>query len=151
MIFWLVLGISVLGTFIYISNDRQIFMFKNRYSSDTISLVTIVIQAFGYLFSCIMLVCIIWSHINSEANAKAFEKHYDSLVYQMENKLYDNDIGKKKLYDDVTCWNCDLARRKVLSKNFWVGIFYADIYEDFEFIEFGQVVVFIKQGESISI
>lgn len=71
----------------------------------------------------------------------ASQQLYDSLVYQLENNLYDNDndIGKRELYDKVTEWNTDLARGQAMQHDFWFGIFYADIYDGFEFIELPQI------------
>ena len=53
-----------------------------------------------------------------------------------ENNLYDNDndIGKKELMDEIREWNGDLAYRKAIQRNFWVGIYYPNIYDNLEFI-----------------
>lgn len=55
----------------------------------------------------------------------------------MENDVYenDNDIGKLELYEKVTKWNSDLARNKVLQYDPWIGVFYPNIYDNFDFIE----------------
>ena len=39
------------------------------------------------------------------------------------------------LMEDIEEWNTDLAYHKQIQRNFWVGIFYPNIYDDFEFIE----------------
>ena len=74
-----------------------------------------------------------------DIDACAAEKHeeYKSLVYQLENDVYnnDNDIGKKELYDAVREWNEDLAYKKVIQNDYWLGIYVPDIYDQFEFIE----------------
>ena len=46
----------------------------------------------------------------------------------------DNDIGKKELMDQVTEYNVDVQKHKALQRNFWVGIFYPDIWDQFETI-----------------
>ena len=61
---------------------------------------------------------------------------YESMVYQMENGLYDNDndVGKKELYDQIQAWNAYLAKGKAARENPWISWFYPDIYDEFEFI-----------------
>lgn len=65
------------------------------------------------------------------------QQRYNSLVYQLENNLYDNDndLGKKELYDQIQDWNEDLAEGKALQRDIWVGAFYPNIYDEFDFIE----------------
>lgn len=62
---------------------------------------------------------------------------YDSLVYQLENDLYDNDndLGKKELYNQIQEWNKDLSEGKAMTHDPWLGIFWIDAYDEFEFIE----------------
>lgn len=87
----------------------------------------------------IMSMFIIDAHIGVEAYVAENEQIYASLVYQYENDVYDNDddvIGKKQLYDQIQEWNKDLAGYKAKEKDFWIGIFYPNIYDQFEFIEY---------------
>lgn len=62
---------------------------------------------------------------------------YDSLTYQLENDLYDNDndLGKKELYNQIEDWNKDLASGKAMTHDPWWGIFWIDAYDEFDFIE----------------
>lgn len=62
---------------------------------------------------------------------------YDSLTYQLENDLYDNDndLGKKELYNQIEDWNTDLASGKAMTHDPWWGIFWIDAYDEFDFIE----------------
>lgn len=42
-------------------------------------------------------------YIGADASVAKWETHYESLTYQLENNLYDNDndIGKKELMDEI--------------------------------------------------
>jgi hypothetical protein len=87
----------------------------------------------------IMSIIIIEANVPAEAKAEQYQMRYESLVYQYENDVYDGDddvVGKRDLYCDIEYWNSDLAYRKRMQRDFWVGIFYPNIYDRFEFIEY---------------
>jgi hypothetical protein len=69
-------------------------------------------------------------YIGADASVAKWETQYESLTYQLENNLYDNDndIGKKELMDE---WNGNLAYCKKIQRNFWVD---PNVYDNFEFI-----------------
>lgn len=75
--------------------------------------------------------------INTDATIARSEQVYESLVYQLENDIYenDNDLGKKELYDAIQSWNADLAEGRVMQDNVWVGMLYTNMYDQFEFID----------------
>lgn len=89
------------------------------------------------VIAMIMLVFIIVGNIGPDAKIAKYQARYDSLVYQYENDIYDNDndLGKRDLMENIEEWNTDLAYRKRIQRNFWVGIFYPNIYDYFDFIE----------------
>lgn len=87
----------------------------------------------------IMGIVIAEAHIPANAKVEQYQMRYESLVYQYENDVYDGDddvVGKRDLYTDIEHWNSDLAYYKRIQKDLWVGIFYPDIYDQFEFIEY---------------
>lgn len=95
----------------------------------------------GWIVFLIMCVIAIVANVGAKGNIAANEQLYTSLVYQLEHDLYDNDndIGKRELYEKVTKWNSDLACGKAMQHDLWVGIFYPDIYDNFEFIELPEI------------
>lgn len=84
----------------------------------------------------ISMVILGFNYIGLDAYNATWEKQYESLTYQLDNRLYDNDndIGKKELMNQIQDWNTDLAYRKTIQRNFWVGIYYPNVYDGFEFI-----------------
>lgn len=81
-----------------------------------------------------------YSH--TDADVAQYQKRYESLTYQYENNFYDNDndVGKYELVSQIEHWNTDLAYYKTIQRNFWVGIYYPNIYDQFEFIELDKEV-----------
>lgn len=82
------------------------------------------------------------SYIHADANVAKYQKRYESLTYQYENDFYnnDNDVGKYELVYQIEYWNTDLAYRKTIQRDFWLGIYYPNIYDQFEFIKLDKEV-----------
>lgn len=95
------------------------------------------ILSWGATFVLVLIFAI--NYIGADAKVKSNIKSYESLTYQYENNIYenDNDLGKRELMDAIQKWNEDLAFNKSIQNNFWVGILVPDIYDEFEFIELG--------------
>lgn len=99
-----------------------------------ISTVTFIV---GLIAVIVMAIAALFSNVGSKGYIEANRQRYNSLVYQLENNLYDNDndLGKKELYDEIRDWNEDLAEGKAMQHDIWIGWFYPNIYDEFEFIE----------------
>lgn len=95
--------------------------------------IAVALTLIALLISTIGLVSV---YIGADASVAKWETQYESLTYQLENNLYDNDndIGKKELMDEIHEWNGNLAYCKKIQRNFWVGIYYPNVYDNFEFI-----------------
>lgn len=101
--------------------------------------------ASGVTFLVLSIICLT-NHITAVPDVASYTKHYESLVYQVENNLYADDItaaAKRDLVTEVQRWNCDLASKKELSHNLWLGILYPDIYDQFNFISLDK----LRSGE----
>lgn len=99
-----------------------------------IGIITLLLSG---LLSAIMITSALINNAGARGSIGAYKERYESLMYQLENNLYDNvnDLGKKELYNQIQEWNEDLARGKAMQNDFWFGVFYPDIYEYFEFID----------------
>lgn len=99
-----------------------------------ISIVASVICTFAVV---IMILAAAINNIGTAGLIASNEQRYESLVYQLENNLYDNDndLGKKELYNQIQSWNEDLANGKRMQRDIWVGMFYPNVYDNFTYIE----------------
>lgn len=130
MIFWIALIAFVVFFALAIIFDDLSWKFES------IDILFFFLSSLAGLVVAIMLIVIIVNNVRVEAKIEANKQRYDSLVYQAKNNFYenDNDLGKKDLVNQIQEWNEDLAEGKALQDDFWVGIFYADIYDEFDFI-----------------
>lgn len=130
MLFWLCVFVCIL-CFVIMA------LCVDKYRLSAIEFISGLIGTFLAIAVAIMLVFIGVEHFGADGYAAKMNQRYNMLVYQYENDIYenDNDLGKRELITDIQSWNEDLAHHKEIQDDFWVGIFWADIYDQFEFIE----------------
>lgn len=107
---------------------------ENAHDTETIAGVVIAVLS-GIVLFVVVLIALI-QNLQGPYEAAYLEQIENSLTYQLENDLYDNDndIGKKELYDQITEYNSRVAAGKTMQHDPWVGILFPSIYDDFELI-----------------
>lgn len=95
------------------------------------------IFAIGLIGTIISVALLCVAYIGLDGDVERNQIRYDSLMYQYENCLYDNDndVGKKELMSEIQSWNEDLAWYKTMQRNSWIGIYIPNVYDQFDFIE----------------
>ena len=127
MLFLIFLTLLLVGVaMLFIASDDYIPMFAGSFA--------FAIGLLGVIASVVIL-CV--NYIGIDGDVERNRVRYDSLMYQYENCLYDNDndVGKKELMSEIQSWNEDLAWCKTMQRNPWIGIYIPDVYDQFDFIE----------------
>ncbi len=103
---------------------------------DGLCLICIVVSVLAGFVALIMIIFAVDVNLCAAGEKAEKQQVYSSLLYQLENQLYenDNDIGKKELYSEITDWNAEVAKGKEMQHSLWVGILYPDIYDDLNLI-----------------
>lgn len=138
MLFWITLSVFVVS-FVLLA------IFKD-YCVGIREVLGFVFGAIAFVSSIVavvMAIIIMINHFGISGQVESMNAEYDSLMYQYESNLYDNDndLGKKELMNDIQTWNKDVARGKKNQRDFWVGVFTPNIYDQFELIEYKEIVV----------
>ena len=132
MLFWIFVSTFIIVlALVYLLRDTDILL--------EISAIIATLLGMAIIISlCIMA----HNYIGIDAKVSGYQKRYEALTYQYENNFYDNDndIGKKELVSEIQYWNSDLAYRKTIQRDFWVGIYYPNVYDQFEFIKLNKEV-----------
>ena len=132
MLFWIFVGAFIITlVLVYLLRDTDIPL--------GISAITATFLGATIMISLCIMAC---NYIGIDAKVSSYQKRYEALTYQYENNFYDNDndIGKKELVSEIQYWNSDLAYRKTIQRDFWVGIYYPNVYDQFEFIKLNKEV-----------
>lgn len=128
MLFWITLIVLLFSIMIMlISAEKDL---------DAVNFISIGLTVTAAILCIVMIIVMVCAHLGNDGYVASMHHRYDSLVYQAENHLYDDDIhvSKKELANQITSWNEDLAENKTNQKDLWIGIFVPDIYDEFEFI-----------------
>ena len=122
MLFWTFVIIIIAGFVLF------------TYDLENLGIAISVIGIFGIIASVVVLAI---NYIGIDGYIARMNTRYETLVYQYENDIYDNDndLGKRELMEDIQRWNEDLAANQKNQHDFWIGIYIPDIYDQFESIE----------------
>ena len=112
----------------------------NKYDAECLGIASATITVFAGLALVLCSIVSICIYSSADATAAEYNVERQSLIYQLENNLYDNDndLGKKELYDQITEYNKDIVSGRELHDKFLTACFYPDIYDDLELIEFDE-------------
>lgn len=93
------------------------------------------------VLTILFLIVIAANHIGTDAELAQRKAQYDALTYKLESEFVRDDLGllNKETIDEVQEWNEDLAYLKIMQRDFWMGIFYPNIYDDLELIDYGVI------------
>lgn len=98
----------------------------------------LAVAAFLVIAATVMGIIILVENSWKEATLEDLRQRGEILEYQVKNDLYDNnnDIGKKELYSEIENYNSTIVKGKAMQNDFWYGIFYPDIYDHLEPIDY---------------
>lgn len=114
---------------IVLLKDQEIEEFKTW----AISIGSIIIILFATIFFIIDTITLVETYSKADATAKIYQQKYDNIIYQLESDMYkENNIGLRDLMVEIESWNKDIIEKKELANDFWFGIYYPDVYEQFE-------------------
>lgn len=134
MIFWIFVIAIVIGIILFALSENCSFF----YSWDLFAIADICISI---IVIAIMGVIIVATHVTANGEKLANEQRYDSLIYKVETESIRDEFGivNKEYIDEVQAWNEDVIKYKEWQRDFWIGIFIPNIYDDFETIDLGNI------------
>lgn len=86
----------------------------------------------------IMLIVLPLNHIGINAEIEKSKEIYNAITYKIESGVCRDEFGllNKEVVDEIQSWNTDLKYKQNIQDDFWMGIFYPNIYDQFECIDY---------------
>lgn len=95
----------------------------------------VIIGAIIFLMSATVLG---FTHIDRKATLQSNIETYKALTYKAESGACRDQFGllSKDVLDEIQNWNEEVTHYKTMENNFWLGIFYPDVYGDLGTIDY---------------
>lgn len=132
MAFWIFVILAVVG---YIG-----YAIAYLHEND-IGVIFAIIAAIATAITVILLCLIISTHLSAIGEKTKLEQRYDALIYKSQTESIRDEFGivNKDYIDEVQEWNESIASNQRMQRDFWVGIFTPNIYDDFELIDLDSI------------
>ena len=127
MLFWLFIILFVVGIILY-----KVFEFE-------------FLGDFGYFISIISglaviisLFIIIGEYTTMDSYLEKTREQYKAITYKIESNACRDEFGllNKEVIDEIQEWNKDIRYYQNIQDDFWLGIYYPNIFDEFKTIDY---------------
>lgn len=124
MLFWSFIILFVVGIILY-----KVFEFE------LLGELATAISGFAILIS---LFLIIGEYITTDSYLEKTREQYKAITYKIESDACRDEFGllNKEVIDEIQEWNKDVRFYQNIQDNFWLGIYYPNVFDEFETIDY---------------
>lgn len=132
MIFWITLALLIVTIAVHVRLLKR-DAYNELDKSCLVLVVLIVILA-------IELGVMGFTLLGSKGREASYQEHRKLLVERYTQCIKDGKFNymDDRILQDIDTWNSDLAWRKEVQNDLWIGIFVPDIYSDLDYITINQ-------------
>lgn len=130
MLFWLCVIILVVSIIVNVVSNSN--------GWDGLEMGSAFITAIIGITVIIMLICLCVQYSAVDADIAKNEELYKAITYKVESGACRDELGllSKEVIDEVQEWNKDVLYYQNIQDNFWLGIFYPNVFDQFETIDY---------------
>ena len=136
MLFWLFVIAIVVGiSFIVI--EETVYRHKGKYLESLENIgAWIVFISITVLVIMIIIMC--FQYIGIDARVEKNLEIYNAIEYKVTSGACRDEFGllSKEVIDEVQDWNKDVKYYQTVQDDFWIGIFYPNVFDQFETIDY---------------
>ena len=127
MLFWSFIILFIVGIILY-----KVFEFE-------------FLGDFGYFISIISglaviisLFLIIGEYATMDSHLEKTREQYKAITYKIESDACRDEFGllNKEVIDEIQEWNKDIRYYQNIQDDFWLGIYYPNIFDEFKTIDY---------------
>lgn len=124
MLFWSFIILFVVGIILY-----KVFEFE------LLGELVTAISGFAVLTS---LLLIISEYTTMDSYLEKSREQYKAITYKIESDACRDEFGllNKEVIDEIQEWNKDVRFYQNIQDNFWLGIYYPNVFDEFETIDY---------------
>lgn len=130
MLFW----IFVIGLLVGIG---LIILGGNSCNNEWISYIGACFVVIFVICLTASLIIILIDHADADAKVAEYQERHKALVFKLETEAARDELGllNKEIIDEIQEWNEDIVYHQKAQDSFWIGIYYPNVYDQFEIIE----------------
>lgn len=124
MLFWSFIILFVIGIIL-----DKVFEFE---------LLGELVTTLSGLAVIISLFLIIGEYTTTDSYLEKSREQYKAITYKIESDACRDEFGllNKEVIDEIQEWNKDVRFYQNIQDNFWLGIYYPNVFDEFETIEY---------------
>ena len=130
MIFCLCIIILVASVIMMVIADREDWFGVGMFCG--------IISVFDGIAVIVMTICLCITYSTVDADIAKNEEYYKAIVYKVESEACKDEFGllSKEVIDEVQAWNKNIVYCQNVQYDFWVGIFYPNVFDRFKTIDY---------------
>ena len=124
MLFWSFIILFVVGIILY-----KVFEFE------LLGELVTAISGFAVIIS---LFLIIGEYTTMDSYLEKSREQYKAITYKIESDTCRDEFGllNKEVIDEIQEWNEDVVFNQSIQDNFWVGIYFPNVFDEFKTIDY---------------
>lgn len=141
MLFWLFVIILLVGIGLIVvginswDREKHYFLYQYDYVIRTVGDLITGISAVVIVFMLFILCC---QYVNVNGYVEKNKEIYEGITYKVTSGACRDEFGllSKEVIDEAQEWNENVRFYKATQRDFWIGIFYPNVFDQFETIDY---------------
>ena len=133
MLFWIFVILLVVGIVCCIIGEKS-------WEYDVFTVWGALISIVSGVVLILMLVVMLVNYSTADSTVAINIERHKALTYKLESGACRDEFGllNKSVVDEIQEWNEDVVSYKAKQDSFWIGIFYPNVFDQFETIDYNK-------------